>query len=364
MILCSDPREQYLAYKRLIDKAVIKTFDSGKYILGDNVELFENEFSNYLGTKFGVGVANGTDAIEIALRALEIGPNDEVITVSHTANATVSAIECVGAKPVLVDIDDKYFGIDESKIENSITKKTKAIIAVHLYGQSLKIDHIKKICKKHSLFLIEDVAQAHGATFKQKRLGSFGDISTFSFYPTKNLGAIGDGGFIATSNENLFNRCKNIREYGWKNRNSILKGRNSRLDEIQAAILLVKLKNLDQDNEKRKKIAIIYNDLESQDIITPRIRPHSDHVYHLYVCKAVNRDKLIEFLNSRNIFPGIHYPLAVHMQNAYQDKIKLQNPLNITEEICKQIISLPMYPQLSLTKAKFVRNSILDFYKK
>ena len=242
-IICSNPFEQFKSKKKAIYASVKKVLNSASYVLGKNVHDFEKNFSNFIGTKYGVGVANGTDAIEIALKSLDIGTGDEVITVSHTALATVSAIILTGAKPVLVDIEEDKFTINIDLIEKNISKKTKALVLVHIYGQSANLEKIIKICKKNKIKLIEDVSQAHGGKWNNKYLGSYGDLSTFSFYPTKNLGAIGDAGFICTNNRKLFDRARQIREYGWnKKRIANISGRNSRLDEIQAAILNLKLK--------------------------------------------------------------------------------------------------------------------------
>ena len=260
MITCSNPKAQYLSYKREIDSAISNVLTSGRYILGEEVHKFEEEFSRYIGVNYGIGVGNGTEAIHLALRACNIGINDEVITVSHTAVATVTAISMAGAKPIFVDINPMDFTIDVTQIENAITNKSKAIIPVHIYGQPADMDSVMAIARKYSLKVIEDCAQAHGAKINNRFVGSFGDIAAFSFYPTKNLGALGDGGIIVTNNKNLANKAKLEREYGWKKRNfSSFQGYNSRLDEIQAAILRVKLKYLEKDNIKRKNIAKQYN---------------------------------------------------------------------------------------------------------
>ena len=245
MILCSNPSEQFKSYQSEIELAVSTVMRSKNYILGEQVSLLEGEFAEYIGTSSAIGVANGTDAIEIALRSLNIGYGDEVITVSHTAVATVAAIEASGAKAVLVDIDPNFYTLNPNQLEMVLTKRTKAVIAVHLYGNAVDLDSVLSFCKANKIFLIEDVSQAHGAKYKGKRLGSIGDIGCFSCYPTKNLGAIGDAGLVTTNNLDLAEKVRMIREYGWQNRTSILQGRNSRLDEIQAAILRIKLKYLE-----------------------------------------------------------------------------------------------------------------------
>ena len=354
MIYTANPNAQFNSYKNKIEKSISRVLNSKKYILGEEVLNLEKEFSSYIGTKFAMGVANGTDALELALKALDIGAGDEVITVAHTAVATVSAIKSVGATPVIVDINLDTFTIKCDQIQKYINKKTKAVIPVHIYGQAVEIDKIKKICKKNNIFLIEDVSQAHGAKFKDKKLGSFGDIACFSCYPTKNLGAIGDAGLITTNSKKYYTKIKMLREYGWTNRYiSSIDGRNSRLDEIQASILRVKLKYLDKDNLKRRKIAQFYNEyLDKNKYLLPIVPKSNYHVFHLYVIKANNRDKLLKYLHSNNIFAGIHYPKPIHLQKAYYKKIKTSSNMKNTESICKEIISLPIYPELTILEQK------------
>jgi dTDP-4-amino-4,6-dideoxygalactose transaminase len=303
MILCSNPKAQYLSYKSEIDTAISRVLDSGWYILGKEVKAFEKEFTGYIGVAHGIGVGSGTEALHLALVACGIGRGDEVITVSHTAVATVAAIELAGATPVLVDIDPEFYTIDPDKIESAITTHTKAIIPVHIYGHPADMDPIAEIAEKHNLKVIEDCAQAHGATYKGKRVGSFGDMGCFSFYPTKNLGAIGDGGIVVTGDKELAEKARLLREYGWAERYvSHFTGWNTRLDEIQAAILCVKLKHLDDDNSKREHIAEEYNkELGYVDIILPKQRKDSTHVYHLYVIRAERRDALLSFLREKGI---------------------------------------------------------------
>ncbi|SVC10349.1 uncharacterized protein METZ01_LOCUS263203, partial [marine metagenome] len=258
MILCANPLAQFQSYQAEIEEAVLTVMRGNRYVLGDEVFSLEQEFADYVGTTAAVGVANGTDAIELSLRALGIGSSDEVITVSHTAVATVAAVEAVGASPVLVDVESQFYTLNPSQLEEVTTSKTKAVIVVHLYGQAANMEAIQSFCCKHNLFLIEDVSQANGAKYNGKRLGSIGDIGCFSCYPTKNLGAIGDAGLITTNNTNLATKIRMLREYGWNERISEFSGRNSRLDELQAAILRVKLKYLDADNEKRRQLAQYY----------------------------------------------------------------------------------------------------------
>lgn len=358
MIKFADPSAQYRSYKKRIDAAINRVLESEKYILGEEVEKLEDEFARYIGTSNAIGVANGTDAIEISLRALEIGVGDEVITVSHTAVATVAAIEAAGAKPVLVDVDPRFFTLDPKKLSEVLSKKTKAIILVHLYGNSGDIEGTSAFCKKNNLYLIEDVSQAHGAKWKDRRLGSIGEIGCFSCFPTKNLGAIGDAGLITTNNEEIAKKIFMLREYGWKERVSQITGRNSRLDEIQAAILRIKLEYLDEDNKKRKILAQEYDSILSSNIVTPEVRKQTSHVYHLYVVQLDQRDRVLDYLKQQNIIAGIHYPLAVHQQPAYLNRLKTSKTLVITENLTKDIISLPIYPELPLSKVEQVANLV------
>jgi len=362
MIRCANPLEQYNSYKKEIDTAISSVLTKGNYILGDEVKSFEQEFSDFIGVDYGIGVGNGTDALLVALKACGVGHEDEVITVSHTAVATATSIIMSGAKPVLVDIEPNFYSIDLSKLESAITEKTKAIILVHLYGCPAEIENIKKITKKHNIFLIEDCAQAHGAVYKDSKVGSFGDLSCFSFYPTKNLGAIGDGGMVLTKDDSLAERCFELREYGWKERySSSTFGWNTRLDEIQAAILRVKLKYLDIDNKKRKRIAQMYKELLDDSIIElPKERKESSHVYHLFVIQSDNRDSLMEYLHQKDIFVNIHYPLPIHLQPFYKSILQTKE-LKITESIAKKILSLPMYPELLDEEVEEVSAAVNNF---
>jgi len=361
MILCANPSAQFKSYQGEIEKAVLTVIRGNRYVLGEEVLSLEQEFADYIGTTAAIGVANGTDAIELALRALEIGAGDEVITVSHTAVATVAAIEATGATPVLVDVEPFFYTLDPKQLEEVFTKKTKAVIAVHLYGQPVDLDSISNFCIKHNLFLIEDASQAHGAKYREQRLGSIGDIGCFSCYPTKNLGAIGDAGLITTNNTELATKIRMLREYGWNERISEYPGRNSRLDELQAAVLRIKLKYLDADNEKRRQLAEYYTDkLSDLSIQLPKVREEAESVFHLYVLQVEGRHDLLEYLKGKDIQAGVHYPVPVHLQPAYQDRILTANDMSITENLTKRIISLPMYPELSMNDAK----KIVDVLKK
>lgn len=365
MILCANPKEQYLAHKAEIDEAIKKVLDSGWYVLGSEVKSFEENFATYIGAKYGVGVGSGTEALHIALKALGVGvgEGDEVITVSHTAVATATAIRLAGAEPVFCDINEDDFEMDVTKLEALVTNKTKAIIAVHIYGQAVDMDALMAVAKKFDLKVIEDCAQATGAKYKGKRLGSIGDASCFSFYPTKNLGAIGDGGMVVTNDESICKKSKLLREYGWQERYiSSTDGWNSRLDEIQASVLNVKLKYLDEDNAKRKRIAGLYDEGLNRDKVTvPFSSKDGDHVYHLYVIKCKNRDGLLKHLKENGVGAAIHYPSPVHLQSAYEG-LKGSDDLKVTEKVRGKILSLPMYPELTEEEVKKVINEVNNFY--
>ncbi len=363
MILFNDFKKEYQYLKKDIDRAINRVLTSGYYILGPEVENFEQLFAKYLNIKYCVGVGNGLEALQIALMALEIGEGDEVITTAHSAVATALAIKAVGAKPIFVDIDE-YYQLDSSKIERKITPKTKAILPVHLYGQLADIEKIYKIAKKYHLYLIEDAAQAHGAEYKNKKAGTFGDLGCFSFYPTKNLGAFGDGGAIVTNNKKLYERCRMIRNYGQKNRyEHEVYGINSRLDEIQAVILSVKLKHLDEFNNKRRELAKIYFETlkDIRTIQLPPIRNNSQPNFHLFVIEADKRNKLIKFLQSNGIPTIIHYPIPIHKQKCFSEFNKLKLP--VLEKKVKKIISLPIHPFLQKKDIIYISNKIKQFYE-
>ena len=341
-----DLKRQYYSIKEEIDNAIKSVLESGYFILGENVKSFEDEFSKYCNVKCGIGVASGTDAIQLALRACGIGAGDEVITVSNTAFPTAIAISYTGAKPVFVDID-KTYTIDISKIEEKISSKTKGILPVHLYGQPADMNPILEIAERFGLFVIEDACQAHGAEYKDEKVGSIGNIGCFSFYPTKNLGAYGDGGMVITNNEEVAEKLRLLRDYGQIKRYShTIKGYNSRLDEIQAAILRVKLKKLDEWNEKRRRNAIFYNQL-LEKVITPVEKENSKHVYHLYVIRTKHRDELCEWLKAKGVSTDIHYPTPIHLQKAYADLGLEKGGLPVTEQYASEILSLPIYPELT-----------------
>lgn len=349
MILCGNPKAQYLSHKAAIDLAIHRVLESGHYVLGPEVRAFEAEFAAYIGVRHCIGVSSGTAALELALRAKGIGPGDEVITTAHTAVATVAAIELCGAQPVFADIDPETFTLDPAKIEAAVSSATKAVIPVHLYGQAADLPPLADVTHRYGLALIEDCAQAHGAELNGRKLGSFGELGCFSFYPTKNLGAVGDGGMIVTDSDELAQTCRLLREYGWAERYvSHLSGNNLRLDELQAAILRVKLPSLDADNARRASIAARYDDeLTGLSCDLPRRRANARHAYHLYVVRSRRRDALVAHLKNSGVGALIHYPVPVHLQPAYYGRIRGRNELPETERAAREVLSLPIYPELS-----------------
>jgi dTDP-4-amino-4,6-dideoxygalactose transaminase len=363
VIPCTDPLAQYLAHKDEIDAAIAKTLASGWYILGDEVAAFEADFARWLGTDHAVGVGNGTEALHLAMRAIGVGPGDEVITVAHTAVATVAAIEMAGAVPVLVDIAPDFYTLDPAQLERAITPKTKAVIPVHLYGQSAELTPILEIARAHGVKVIEDCAQAHGATYHGRRLGALGDLGCFSFYPTKNLGAIGDGGMVVTSDPALAERVRLLRQYGWADRYiSSIAGVNSRLDVIQAAILRVKLRYLDADNAARRRLAQRYDTLlRDAGLRLPQIRAGAEHVYHLYVVRSPRRDQLLGHLKAAGVSALIHYPMPVHRQPAYVNRLRGGDSLPVTDRVAGEVLSLPMYPELAERDVVRVADAIHSF---
>ena len=359
MIEFAGLQQQYDEIADQIEQAVHRVLKGGWFILGQELEEFEQEFSGYIGTKFGIGVNSGSDALLLAVKALGIGDEDEVLTVSHTFISTVDSIVRNGARPIFVDIDPDTYCIDTAQIEKRITRKTRAIIPVHLYGNPADMTPIMEIAKDHNLYVIEDASQAHGAKYKGKKVGSIGDVGCFSFYPAKNLGAYGDGGMVVTDNAELAEKIRKLRNYGQPEKNvHDFIGVNSRLDEIQAAVLRVKLKYLDKWNTRRREIAGQYNELLSElPVITPIEKEFAGHVYHLYVIRCGERYELQQHLLQHNIHTQIHYPVPVHKQKAYRD-LGFNVRLPVTERICGEILSLPMHPYLSEADVKTIVDAI------
>lgn len=359
-----DLKAEYEALRAELDTAVSQAIASGWYILGEEVSAFEAEFASYIGIEHAVGVASGTDAILLGLRALGVGPGDEVITVAHTAVATIAAIELAGATPVFVDIEPDTYTLDPALLAAAITPRSKAIIPVHLYGHPADLDPILALARQHKLYVLEDCAQAHGTRYHGKIVGSFGDAAAFSFYPTKNLGALGDGGAVVTRHDEVAERLLALRQYGWKQRYiSETTGYNSRLDELQAALLRVKLAYLDGMNAARRRLANQYAQaLAALPLTLPVERPFARHVYHLYVIQTEQRDALRTHLQAQGMGTAIHYPQPVHHQPAYDHLGYGANSLPITENCSARILSLPMYPTMPEAHVAQVANAIKAFY--
>jgi dTDP-4-amino-4,6-dideoxygalactose transaminase len=359
------PGASYIAYKQEIDDAISRVLSKGWYILGQETIAFEEEFAGFIGVRYASGVANGTEALQLALKACGIQAGDEVITVSYTAVATVAAIELSGAIPVFVDIDPKYYTMDPSQLKEVIGPKSRAILPVHLYGQPAQMQDILEIARNAGLWVIEDCAQAHGASLEGKSAGAWGDLATFSFYPTKNLGAFGDGGIVVTNDSRLAGKIQQLREYGWRERYiSDEPGMNSRLDEIQAAILRVKLRHLKFDNQLRRQHAECYRHLLCQSgVELPDLMPGVIHAWHQFVISHNSRNRLKQFLQHCGIGTAIHYPLPVHQQPAYLNRIKHHFPLLKTEEASQKVLSLPLYPQLDISQIAKVCDAILEWTK-
>ncbi len=359
-----DLKAQYKSIETEVQNAIKKVLDKGDFVLGEELELFEKEFANYCGAKHCIGVASGTEALWLALLALGIKKEDEVITAANTFIATALAITMAGAKPVLVDIDPKTYNIDPNLIEEKITKKTKAIIPVHLYGQPAEMEKINKIAKKYGLFVLEDACQAHGAFYKGKRCGSLGNAAAFSFYPAKNLGAYGDGGAVVTNSTEVAEKIRMLRDYGQKEKyHHLVRGYNSRLDTLQAAILRVKLKKLDEWNKKRIKAAEKYNEmLNHTEAILPWVAPGRTHVFHLYVIRIKKRDEIRKYLEQKGIATGIHYPIPIHLQPSFKEIGFQEGSFPVTELYAKEILSLPMYPEIALKQIEYTCEEIKKFF--
>ena len=368
------PIAEYRAHEKEILAAMKRVADSGHYILGPEVTAFEKEFAAELGAAHAIGVANGTDALVLALRALGIGAGDTVITVSHTAVATVAAIELAGATPLLVDIEPNSFTLDVNKLADTMKQnsshKIKAVIPVHLYGHPADMNAILEIARQHDLRVVEDCAQAHGATIGGQCVGTFGDAAEFSFYPTKNLGAIGDGGAVVCNDSQVAQRVRELRQYGWRERYiSATAGMNSRLDELQAAILRVKLPHLKRDNARRRALAACWSsrfslspDTLKRELQLPSVRAGCEHVFHQYVIRSPRRDALAEFLKARGVPTAIHYPQPVHTQPAYAGRIAIGvGGLAESERACREVLSLPMHAYLTDAAIKFAAQQVCEF---
>ncbi|MFZ5534665.1 MAG: DegT/DnrJ/EryC1/StrS family aminotransferase [Patescibacteria group bacterium] len=363
-IAMNDFAKEYASHNKKLLRRLDAFFSEGNYILGPNVLAFENEFARHMGSRYGIGVANGLEALQIALLGLGIGKGDEVITVSNTDAATVLAIIFTGATPVFIDIDE-YYHMDPGQLAKAVTNRTKAIIPVHLFGQTADMKGVLTVAKNHNLFLIEDACQAHGARYHGKKAGTFGDAGCFSFYPTKNLGAIGDAGAIITKRKFLYTRSMLLRNRGsLKRAIHILPGLNSRLDELQAVILRDKLPRLEAMNEKRRTIARWYGEMLAglPEVELPKERSGAKHVYHLYVIRVRQREKLQRYLLRHGATTLIHYPLPLHQQKPFRRYSR--HPLPVTERYAKEILSLPIHPYMTKTEIIYISKLICRFYKK
>jgi dTDP-4-amino-4,6-dideoxygalactose transaminase len=366
----ANPGAAYRTLKTGIDVAVARVLQSGWYVLGQEVRSFEAEFAAWLGCTAAIGCGNGTDALALALRALGVGPGMSVVTVSHTAVATVAAIEMVGATPLLVDIEPEYYGMDPVELAAVLdhppagSPPIRAVIPVHLYGQPVALDPIIAACRRHGVPIVEDCAQAHGATIGERKVGTFTEIATFSFYPTKNLGALGDGGMVSTQDVELGASVAALRQYGWRNHYiSDAVGVNSRLDELQAAILRVKLQHLDAQNARRRAIAAAYDAALRGTPLTPPARRNGvGHVFHLYVLRVPDRSSVQARLRATGIGTGIHYPSPVHLQPAYRERIATgPSGCRASEIAAGQVLSLPIYPELSDQQVAQVCDALRNF---
>lgn len=361
----ADLKMEYKKHKVEIDFAINQVIKNSAFILGAQLEEFEKEFANFCQAKFCIGLDSGMSALELGMRALGIGPGDEVITPVNSFIASSSAVSFTGAKPVWVDMDPTSYNIDDKKIEQFITNKTKAIMVVHLYGQPAKLNEISQLAKKHKLFLIEDACQAHGAEYQRKRVGSFGDFAAFSFYPGKNLGAYGDAGAVTTNNKKLAQTIYQMRNYGQKKKyyHKFLAW-NRRLDNLQAAVLRIKLKYLEENNQKRMSVASKYDKLlSSLPVVTPSVLDSVKHVFHLYVIQVNRgRDQLLDYLHNNGIQAGVHYPIPIHLQTAYKSFGFKRGSFPVTETFSQKIISLPLFPDISDDQIKRVNLTIKNFY--
>ncbi|RJP28977.1 MAG: DegT/DnrJ/EryC1/StrS family aminotransferase [Candidatus Omnitrophota bacterium] len=353
----ADFRRQYHDLKNEIDTAISRVLENDSFILGDNVGLFEKEFAEFCGSKFGVGVNSGTDALFLGLLSLGVGKGDEVIVPANTYIASALAVTYTQAKPVLVDADIDSYNINLDKIKAAISKRTKAILPVHLYGQPVKMPDITKIADKYGLNVIEDCAQSHGARLNTRMTGTFGDIGCFSFYPTKNLGAFGDAGMIITDKPDIYSKLLKLRAYGRKNRyENVSLGYNSRLDTIQAAILRVKLTRLQQWNRKRQEYAQIYNErLDGvRGLVVPRVIDGAEHVYHIYAVRSKDRHKIMQGLKDAGVDTLIHYPIPIHLQKVYKGLGYKRGDFPAAEKISREVFSLPIYPEMGTSQVKYI----------
>lgn len=352
----------FYKYQNEFEEAALRVLRSGWYIMGKELEAFEGSFASYIGAKYSLGVGNGLDALTLAVRALGIGEGDEVIVQGNTYIASVMGISINGATPVFVE-PNEYYEIDETRLEAALSAKTKAVMVVHLYGQAAKMDDIVSFCKKHNLKLIEDCAQSHGSFYNGKMTGTFGDVGCFSFYPSKNLGAFGDGGAIVTDNKDIYDKIKMLRNYGSAVRyyNDEV-GVNSRLDEIQAALLSVRLRYMDELTKERQAAAEYYfENIKNEKLILPKIRDGADHIFHQFVIRTKDRDALIKHLDERGVGTIIHYPVPPHLSKAYAYLNVKEGSLPVTEQFANTVLSIPMYTGITKDEQNRVIKALNEF---
>ena len=386
-----DLKAQYESLADKLNEATLGILSSANYIMGKTVLDFEKEFANYIGVKHAISVGNGTDALVLALKSIGIGEGDEVITTPFTFFATTEAISAVGGTPVFVDVNKDTFNIDTTKIEEKITSKTKAIMPVHIFGQSADMDEINEIAKKHNLMVIEDACQAIGGKYKGRKIGTLGDVACFSFFPTKNLGCAGDGGMIVTDNDEIatiaralrthgsgengqkaYNLLNNIEEevqkadegandtvYNPLKYYNYLIGYNTRLDAIQAAILDVKIKEIDKWNAKRREIVKVYNEaLQNNDLVTPVAKDYNEHVYHMYILQSENREEVLQKLKEAGIATGVYYPVPLHLQKVYKNLGYKEGDMPVAEYLSHRTFAIPVYPELNEEQVQYIISKI------
>jgi dTDP-4-amino-4,6-dideoxygalactose transaminase len=360
MIPLVDLHCQLAAIRPEIEAAVTRVLERGWFILGEEVVAFEQEFATYCGVRYAIGVGSGTEALHLALRAVGVGPGDEVITVANAGVPGVVAIEAAGGRPVFVDVYPATMNLDPARLSAAISPRSRAILPVHLYGRPADMDPIMEIARRHDLAVVEDCAQAHGASYRGRKVGSLGHVACFSFYPTKNLGAYGDGGAVVTDDPALADRLRLLRQYGWREQyRSEVRGVNSRLDELQAAILRVKLRHLDAWNARRRALATRYRELlAGSDLVLPAELPDGVQVYHLFVVQTPQRDELRDHLRRAGIGTGIHYPIPAHLQAAYRDLGGQPGQLPVTERLAREVLSLPLFPELTDAEVEQVVEAI------
>ena len=362
----TNPHAAYEAQAAEIEAAIARVLRGGRYLLGPETEAFETEWAEYIGVDHAVTAASGTDALHLALRGCGVGPGDEVITVAHTAVATVAAIDLCGATPILVDIEPETFQLDPRQLENARTERTRAVVLVHLYGIPADVEAVQRFCRSHELRLIEDCAQAHGARYRGQRVGSFGDAAAFSFYPTKNLGAIGDGGAVVTRDAALAGNFRSLRQYGWRRERYVSDdaGWNGRIDEIQAAILRVKLRRLDADNECRRALAARYRTglAGIPALVLPTACDERHAVFHQYVVRCRDRGGLARHLHAGGVGTLIHYPVSIDRQPAYINRRLSAGAMTETHRAANEVLSLPMYPQMPLESVERVASLVQEYF--